>query len=86
MIADAQQVFDDFDFVRDFGTAQDRDERTIRFRDHAAEVFDFFFNQRANNFWLVAHRFGDAEHRSVFAMASSKGVVAVDVCESSELR
>ena len=84
VVTDADQIFDDFNFVGNLGTTKNRDERSLRIRNHAVQIFDFFRNQRTNHLGLVAHRFSNSVHRSVFAMTRTKGIVAIDVRKTSQ--
>ena len=83
VIANVEQVVDHFDFVGDFCTTQNRNEGSVWIADDATEVLDLFLDQVANNFRLVSHRAGYADHRSVFTVAGSKRVIAIDVSETS---
>ncbi len=79
LVADGQQILDHVDLVRDFGAAQDGDERTTRGGNGLAQILDFLLHQEAHNFGLAAHGLGHRHHRSVRPMARSKRIVAVDV-------
>ncbi len=78
-VADAQQVLDDVDLVRDFRSAEDGHERTLRLGDRVGEVLDFLGHQEPDDLGLAAHGLGHGVHRGVFAVAGAEGVVAVDV-------
>ena len=85
VIADAEQVVDDIDLVADLCPAQDRDEGPRGIPDRVTEVLNLLGDQVTDDSRLPFHRFGNGEHRSVFSVTGSEGIVAVHVGHRSKL-
>ena len=79
----AEQVVDDFDFVGDFGSAENRDEGPLGRFEGLAHVVQFFFHQQAGGGLL--HEVSDAFGRGVGAMGAAEGVVDVNLAEAGQL-
>jgi len=74
-----EQIFDHENFVRNLCTTKNCYEWSFWGTDRIGEVFDFFRDEEADDFRLVAHCFGDGDHGSVCPVAGTKGIVAVNV-------
>ena len=83
-VGNLHQVFDDFDFVADFGAAEDGYERARRIADGFAEVGQFPFHQEACG--GLIYEMGDAHHRGMGAMGRAERIAHEQaVAESGEL-
>ncbi len=83
-VAEAEEGFDDGDFVGDFCAAEDGDEGVGGVKDGLAEVFDFLHDEESGGFFFAEVGDHDA-HRGVGAVAGAEGVVDVDIGERGEL-
>ena len=83
-VGDLHEVFDDFDFVADFGAADDRDERTRGIRDRFADVGEFLLHQQTGGGLL--DKFRDANDGGVGAVRGAERVADEEaVAELREL-
>ncbi len=76
------QVLDHPDFPRDFGSAQDRHERSDRIGDRPLQIFDLLLHEVAGGGRL--DEFRNAHDRRMRAMGGSEGVVDIDIGERGE--
>src|SRR5437879_6391738 len=70
-VCNFHQVFDDFDFVADFGAAENGDEGTRRIGRGFAEVGQLFFHKQSRSGLL--HETRDADNRSMRAVSGAEG-------------
>src|ERR1700675_2442421 len=83
-VGDLHQVFDDFDFVADFGTTKNGDKGAHGVGDRFAEIGQFFFHEQAGGGLL--DEAGDANYGSMRAMRGAERVTnEKTVAESGEL-
>ena len=75
-VGDFHEVFDDFDFVADFCSSENRDERARGIGESLAEVVELFFHQQAGCGML--DEVGDADDGSVGAMGGAESVADED--------
>ncbi len=71
-IGNFHEIFDDFDFVADFRTAENGDERPGGIGDGFADVLEFFFHQQTGRGFI--HKARDAHNGSVRAMRGAESV------------
>ena len=79
-----QQVFDDFNLGRYFGTAHDSSERTWDVIQHLVYSFHFFLHQVAEHLVVFVEVFGDQCRRSVCTVSGTECVVYVAVSVRSK--
>src|SRR6266403_938665 len=83
-VGNFHQVFDDFDFVADFGPAENRDEGTRGIGHGFAEVGHLFFHEQPRSRLLDEAR--DADNGSMRAVSGAEGVANENaVTERGEL-
>jgi len=83
-VGNHHQIFDNFDFVADFRSAQDGHEGARGIRDRFAEISQFLFHEQASGSLLDKTR--DADNGSVRAVSRAKGVANKDaVAKRGEL-
>ena len=83
-VGDFHEIFDDFDFVADFGAAKNGDERTRGIRYRFAEIGQLFFHEQAGGGLLDEAR--DADNGGMRAMRGAEGIANENaVAESGKL-
>ena len=79
-----QQVFDDFDFRRNFRTTHDSSERTFDIVQYFIYGFHFFFHQVTEHLVISIEIFSDQCRRSMSAVSSTECVVYIAVSVRSQ--
>src|SRR6266481_373239 len=83
-VGNFHQVFDDFDFVADFGPTENRDEGTRGIRHGFAEVGQLFFHEQPRR--RLPDEARDADNGSMRAVSGAEGVANEDaVAQGGEL-
>ena len=76
-----EHVFDELDFVRHLGTAEDGKEGAVRAFEDLCKVLEFLLHEETCGPFLKV----DANHTGVSTVCGAKGIVDVEVAESGEL-
>jgi hypothetical protein len=79
----AEQVLDDFEFVRHLGAAENGDKRAIRIVERLAEIFHFVGHEKAGD--RIRHVMHDAFGGRMRAMRRAERVVHIHIAERREL-
>src|SRR6266853_726096 len=83
-VGDFHESFDDFDFVADFGAAENGDERACGIRYRFAEISQLFFHEQASGGLLDEAR--DADNGGVCAVRGAECIADKNaIAESGEL-
>lgn len=76
-----EHVFDEFDLIRDLGTAEDSKEGAIGALENLCKVLELFLHEETGSLFLEV----DANHASMGTVGGAKGIVDVEIAECGEL-
>ncbi len=76
-------MYDDSDFVADFGASKDGDEGVLGVLQDATQILQLFFHEQTGGGFL--HEAGNANRGSMGTMSGAEGVVDVEFGELGEL-